>query len=62
MTLIELKKMKAELHRVSGAKIEMEIRIEEALDTIKRLEDNLKIQGAKEEELIEKIKEAENNS
>ncbi len=59
MTNFELKKIKVELLRVSAAKGEMELRIEEAMETIKRLEDSIKIQEAKEQELMAKIKQEE---
>ena len=55
MTSVELKRIKVELLRVSAAKAEMELRIEEAQENIKRLEDNIAIQKAKEDELQAKI-------
>lgn len=58
MTNVELKRIKVELLRVSAAKAEMELRIEEYQENIKRLEDNIAIQVAKEDELAAKIAEA----
>ena len=62
MTSLELKRMKVELLRVSAAKAQLELQIEECHDNIsrvheniKRLEDNILIQSAKEEELQAKI-------
>lgn len=58
MTNLDLKKIKVELLRVSAAKAELELRIEESLENIKRLQDNIDISTAKEEELKIKISEA----
>ena len=58
MTNLELKKMKCELLNVSAAKAGLELRIEEYMDNIKRLEDNIAISTAKEEELKQKIADA----
>lgn len=55
MTSLELKKIKVELLRVAAARAEQELRIEEYQDNIKRLEDNIVIQKAKEDELQAKI-------
>ena len=55
MTSLELKKIKVELLRVAAARAELELRIEEYQDNIKRLEDNIVIQIAKETELQAKI-------
>lgn len=55
MSPIELKKIKVELLRVSAAKAELELRIDERLEEIQRLKDNIKISEAKEVELQEKI-------
>jgi hypothetical protein len=59
MTPLELKKMKVELLNVAAARAGQELRIEEQLDNIKRLEDMIKIQLSKEAELTEKIAVAE---
>ena len=56
---LELKKMKVELLRVSAAKAELEYRIEESMENIKRIEDSIKIQKDKEEELSAKIQAME---
>jgi hypothetical protein len=58
MTALELKKIKCELLNVSAAKAGLELRIEEYLDNIKRLEDNIVISTAKEQELSAKIADA----
>lgn len=55
MTSVELKRIKVELLRVAAARAELELRIEEYQENIKRLEDNIAIQLAKEEELNAKI-------
>ncbi len=59
MTSLDLKRMKVELLRVSAAKAELELRIDEQMDNVKRLQDNIAISTAKEEELKAKIAEAE---
>ena len=55
MTSLELKRIKVELLRVSAAKAELEMRVEEYQENVKRLEDNIAIQKAKEDELQAKI-------
>jgi hypothetical protein len=55
MTSLELKKIKVELLNVSAAKAGLELRIEEYLDNIKRLEENISIQRTKEDELKARI-------
>ena len=55
MTNLELKRMKVELQRVAVARAELELRIEELQDNINRLDANIAIQKAKEEELQAKI-------
>lgn len=57
MSPLELKKLQVELLRVSAAKGEMELRIDERMEEIQRLEEHIKIQSAKEVELKVKIAE-----
>lgn len=52
---LELKKVKVELLRVSAAKAELELRIEERLDEVERIKEHIKTQEAKEIELKQKI-------
>lgn len=59
MTPIELKRIKVELARVTSARMEQELRIDEHKENIERLEQNIAIQQAKENELSQKIKDAE---
>lgn len=59
MTPIEIKRMKVELARVTSARMEQELRIDEHKENIDRLESSIVIQKQKEEELSEKIKTAE---
>lgn len=54
---IELKKLTVEFKRVNSAREEMEYKVMEFQEQIKRLEDNIAIQKAKEEELQAKMKE-----
>lgn len=54
---IELKRLNVEFKRVNSAREEMEYKIMEFQEQIKRLEDNIAIQKAKEEELLAKINE-----
>ncbi len=56
MSPLDLKKLKVELLRVSAAKAELELRIDEYHDQIERLKLNIKVQADKEIELAEKIK------
>lgn len=55
MSNLELKRIKVELLRVSAAKAELEMRVEEYQENINRLADNIAIQTAKEQELQAKI-------
>jgi C4-dicarboxylate-specific signal transduction histidine kinase len=54
---LDLKKKELELERVKLSRKELEFKIEERLDEIKRLEDHIKIQIEKENELETIIKE-----
>lgn len=56
MTSIEKKRIERELHGVSGARIDMEIRIEETENQIKEWKKHLEIQVVKEVELRERLK------
>lgn len=58
MTSLDLKKLKVELLRVSAAKAELELRIEEYLDNVKRLQDSIEVSILKEQELSAKIADA----
>lgn len=59
MTQLDLKKLKVELLRVGAAKAELELRIDEHMDNIQRVEANIEVQKVKEEELKAKIAEME---
>lgn len=54
---LELKKTQVEYKRVNAAREELEYKILEFGEQIKRLEANIEIQKAKEEELLGKIAE-----
>jgi len=54
---LELKKIQVELMRVQTAKMELEYKIEEKLDEVRRMQEHITIQEAKELELKEKIQE-----
>lgn len=56
---LELKKIQVELMRVKTARMELEYKIEERLDEIKRMQDHIRIQNEKENELTEKLKNLE---
>ena len=55
MSSLELKKTQVELMRVQTARMELEYKIEERLEDIKRMEDHIKTQEEKEKELSAKI-------
>lgn len=59
MSPLEIKRMKLELIKVTAARHELEFRIEERLDEVARIQEHVKVQQNKEEELTLKIKEAE---
>lgn len=52
---LEIKRIKLELLRVTAAKAELEFKIEERLDEIRRLKEHILIQENKEKELNEKL-------
>ena len=54
---LEIKKVKAELARVTAAKLEMDMRVEERTQEIERLKEHMTIQEAKEQELAAKLEE-----
>lgn len=55
MTELENKRIKSELLRVQAAKAEMEYKVAERLDEVKRLEDNIKKQEKAELSLLERL-------
>lgn len=55
MTSIEKKKLELELHRVQAARMDLDIRIEEMKEEIKRLAEHIIIQESKELELKDKL-------
>lgn len=61
MTQMELKKAKLELMKVTAARMELELRIDEYNESIAKVQTSIEIQKAKEEELTAKIA-AENKS
>lgn len=56
MSPLELRKVKLELMRVTTARHELEIKIDERMEEIDRIKTNIQIQLNKEEELTAKIK------
>jgi hypothetical protein len=56
---LEKKKLNLELMRVKMARMELEFRVDERKEEIKKLEDNIKISEAKEQELSDKMKTLE---
>lgn len=58
---IELKKLQVEFKRVNSAREEMEYKVMEFQEQIKRLEDNIEISKAKENDLLAKIEEKKNS-
>ena len=58
MSPIEQKRLQVEYKQVNAAREQMEYKILEYQENIDRLEDNIVIQKAREEELLLKIKES----
>ena len=56
-TPLELKKVKAELLRVQAAKADMEVRVEDHMENISRLNANIEISQVKEDELLKQLAE-----
>lgn len=56
---LELKRKKLELMRVTTARHELEFKIEEKQDEIKRIQDHIKVQRLKEAELGKEIHDME---
>jgi hypothetical protein len=59
MSSLDLKRKQVELLRVSSAKAELELRIQERLEEVERLQEHIKISEAKEVELAQQIKDME---
>lgn len=57
--MLEKKKLKAELLRVTAARAEMDYLVEQKKEEIKRLEDAMNIQDAAEISITEKLKALE---
>ena len=53
----EVKKLKAEMARVTAARLEMDIRIDERTQEIEKLKEHMAIQEGKEAELLARIAE-----
>lgn len=60
-TPLEIKKAETELLQVQAAKATIELKIEEKLDEIQRLQEHIKISEARELELTKKVQELKNN-
>jgi hypothetical protein len=58
-TSLDIKRKKVELLRVSAAKADIELRIQERMEEIERLQDNVRISEAKEAELAQTISDME---
>lgn len=56
---IEIKRKQVELLRVSSAKAELELRIQERMEEVERLHEHIKISEAKEVELAQAIQDME---
>lgn len=56
---IELKKLQVEYHKVMAARMDLELRQDEYKESIKKLQENIDAQVAREQDLIEKIKQAQ---
>lgn len=56
---LEIKRLKLELHRVQTARHELEFKVEERLEDIRRIEENIQVQKNKEAEISSKINELE---
>ena len=54
-TTIEIKKVQLELMRVQSARMEMELKIDERQEEIKRIQDHIKVQEIKEVELMKAL-------
>lgn len=57
VSTLELKKVEVELKRVDAARSELELRKEEFLDQIAKLEQHIEVQLKREEELKQKLEE-----
>jgi hypothetical protein len=55
MTVLEEKKIQAELARVKAARLDMEVRVEELQEAFARMAKDIKIQQDKEAELQQKL-------
>lgn len=62
MTKLEIKKLKVQFAQVSSAKMAMELNIDERMDEIQRIQKQIDIQTAREDELKIMIEEAEKAS
>ena len=55
MTDLEKKRMNLELMRVTTARMDLELKVEEMLEEIKRLNGHIEVQYKKEKELQDKL-------
>lgn len=61
MSPIELKKLKLEIARVTTAKLDLEIRLDERLQEIEKIKEYIAVQEAKEAELNDKLSAGSGN-
>lgn len=61
MSPIEIKKLKLEIARVTTAKLDLEIRLEERLQEIEKIKEYIAVQETKETELNDKLSAASGN-
>jgi chromosome segregation ATPase len=59
MTNMEIKRITMELLKVQAAKAELEYKIEERQQEILRIEDHIKVQAKREQELKEQLSKAQ---
>jgi predicted nucleic acid-binding Zn-ribbon protein len=55
---LEIKKIEAERARVYSARLDLELRLEELRESVRRIEEHIQVQLSKEKELEDKLVEA----
>lgn len=59
MSKLKVKKIELDLMKVAAAKAELEYKIEERLEDIRRMEEHIKLQEIREKELQDELKDLE---
>jgi predicted nucleic acid-binding Zn-ribbon protein len=59
MTPLEIKKLQVEYHKVFAGRLDLEMRIDEMMETVKKYQDSVEAASRREQEIQEKLAEVQ---